>query len=289
MHAYAPLLTYLSSHLTNPIRKILGTFLFIFLTDLYAQTEAGIQTETSSFEELAVNRPSVFDGPGYLELGHTEDHLTNNYKNWSSQYLNLFVPMKEKGMFNIQLEDIQRYGIGDQQVSGTYAYSFRYGVLNFEASYSANATYLAKYSFGSTWNGRLPSAFGYTIAATQRQYMESLTHIYKLGLEKYVGDFRFAYTGILSTINQTQPAYGQVLQLQWVGSTNNKLGLAYSFGMEPTVLSPGSLASVKTQFIQIDGLYWLTKEIGITAALWHGMQGEYFERNGGQLGVRVAF
>lgn len=255
----------------------------------HAQTEVAIQTETTAFEELASNRPSVFDSSAYIETGYTEDHLTNNYKSWNSQYINLFVPLKEKGLFNIQLDNIQRYGIEDQQVSGTYAYPFRYGVLNIESSYSANATYLAKYSFGAIWNGRLPLSFGYTVGAVQRQYMESLTNIYKLGLEKYLGNYRLAYTGIVSTINQTQPAYGQLIQTQWVGPTNNRVGLAYSFGMEPTVISPGALASVKTQFIQLDGLYWLTKQLGVTASLWHGMQGDYYQRNGGQIGIRVAF
>ena len=253
---------------------------------VFAQFYPPVQTETSSLEEIDPNRPSVFDSPAYLEAGYTTDHLTNNYKTWNSQYVNIFVPLKQHGLFNIQLDNVTRYGLTAQVVSGTYAYPFKYGVLNVEGYYSANAAYLAKNALGTTWNGRLPESFGYILGATQRQYLESQSNIYKLGVEKYLGEFRFAYIGILSTINQTQPSFAQLFQAQWVGATNNRLGLSYSQGAEPMVVTQGTLASVKTQYVQLDSLYWLNKQVGVTVALWHGMQGDYYQRNGGQIGLR---
>ncbi len=260
---------------------------------LQAQSEtigiSPVQTETTPLEELAYQRPSVFDSKSYIEAGYTTDHLTNGYKTWDSQYVNVFVPLKHRGLFNIQVDNVKRYGITDQAISGVYAYPLTSGVLNVELSYAANAVYLAKSSAGAVWNGKLPNAFGYTIGTSQRQYLESQTAIYKLGLEKYLGNFRFAYTAILSTINGVQPAYAQLLQAQWVGENLNKLGLSYSRGMEPMVVSPGTLASIKTNYLQVDGLYWINKQVGLTTALWHGMQGDFYQRNGGQIGVRVAF
>ena len=260
---------------------------------LYAQSDTlginPIQTEITPFEELAYQRPSVFDSKPYVEAGYTTDHLTNGYQTWDSQYINVFVPLQHRGMFNIQVDNVKRYGIQDQAISGVYAYPFAKGVLNIEAGYAANAVYLAKSSVGLIWNGRLPNSFGYTIGTSQRQYLESQTAIYKLGVEKYFGNIRFAYTALLSTINGVQPAYGQLLQAQWVGDNLNKVGVSYAFGMEPMVVAPGALASIKTNYLQIDGLYWASNRIGITAALWHGMQGDFYQRTGGQIGVRVTF
>lgn len=189
----------------------------------------------------------------------------------------------------MQLDNVTRYGLTDQVVSGTYAYPFKYGVLNLEGYYSANAAYLAKYALGTTWNGKLPESFGYILGATQRQYLESQSNIYKLGIEKYIGELRFAYVDLLSTINQAQPSFAQLFQIQWVGATNNRIGLSYSQGAEPMVITQGTLASVKTQYVQLDGLYWLNKQLGLTVALWHGMQGDYYQRNGGQFGLRFNF
>ncbi|MEY3629365.1 MAG: hypothetical protein RLY91_1131 [Pseudomonadota bacterium] len=248
-----------------------------------------IQTEITPLEELAYQRPSVFDSKPYVEAGYTTDHLTNGYQTWDSQYVNVFVPLQHRGMFNVQVDNVKRYGITDQAISGVYAYPLTSGVINLELGYAANAVYLAKSSAGVIWNGRLPNGFGYTIGTSQRQYLESQTAIYKLGLEKYVGNFRFAYTALLSTINGVQPAYGQVLQAQWVGDNLNKVGVSYAFGMEPMVVAPGALASIKTNYLQVDGLYWASKRVGITAALWHGMQGDFYQRTGGQIGVRITF
>lgn len=271
------------------IEKKFRSLLCIALLPLAAHAQifnAPIQTETSSLEELAPSRPSVFDSSAYVETGYTTDQLTNNYKTWNSQYVNVFVPLKQDGMFNIQLDNVTRYGLNDQVISGTYAYPFKYGVLNLEGYYSANAAYLAKYALGTTWNGKLPEAFGYIASAVQRQYLESQTNIYKLGVEKYIGNLRFAYIDILSTINQAQPSFAQLFQAQWVGATNNRFGISYSQGSEPMVISQGTLASVKTQYIQLDSLYWLNKQLGVTVAVWHGMQGDYYQRNGGQVGLR---
>lgn len=251
-----------------------------------AQFNLPVQTETTSLEEIDPNRPSVFDSSAYIETGYTTDHLTNNYRTWESQYINFFVPLKKNGLFNIQLDNVTRYGLNDQVISGTYAYPFKYGVLNIEGYYSANAAYLAKTAYGATWNGRLPESFGYILGATQRQYLESQSNIYKLGVEKYLGQYRFAYVGILSTINLTQPSFAQLFQAQWVGATNNRFGVSYSQGSEPMVVTQGTLASVKTQYMQLDALYWINKKIGVTLALWHGMQGDFYQRNGGLIGLR---
>ena len=262
-------------------------------TTLWAQSEglgtSPVQTEITPLEELDYKRPSVFDSKPYIEAGYTTDKLSNGYQPWDSQYINVFVPFQARGLVNVQVDNVKRYGMGDQAIALAYAYPSSVGVLNLEAGYAANAVYLAKNSVGVYWNGRLPQSFGYTIGTSQRQYTESQSSIYRLGLEKYVGNFRFAYTGVLSMINGAQPAYGQVIQTQWVGDNLNKVGLAYSQGMEPMVVAAGALASIKTKFLQLDGLYWVTKQVGITAALWHGVQGDFYQRNGGQIGVRLTF
>ena len=245
-----------------------------------------IQTELTPLEELAYQRPSVFDSKPYLETGYATDRLTNGYQAWESQYVNLFLPMQQRGMFNIQANHLRRYGITDKALSVAYAYPFSVGVLNIEVGYAGNAAYLPKNNWGFSWNGRLPQNFGYTVGTLQRQYLESQSATYQLGVEKYFGNFRFAYTGLLSTINGTQATYGQLLQAQWVGENMNKIGLSYAQGLEPMVVSPGALAAIQTQYIQADGLYWLNKNVGITLSIWHGMQGDFYQRNGGQLGVR---
>lgn len=258
-----------------------------------AQQEPDLQTNVESFQELAPARPSVFDSSAYIEAGYTYDSLTNNYANWNSEYLNLFMPLHENGLVNVQLQNANRYGQVDQDINITYAYPFSYGILNLYGGASPNGHFLPESTLGTEWDGRLPNAFGYILGVNQKQfssfYSNASTNAYNVGVEKYIGEFRFAYVGTISTINRDAGSYASKVQAQWVGPTNNRLGITYAGGMEPTVVSLNNLASVQFSYVQVDSLYWLTKTIGITAALWHGREASYYQRNGGQLGLRFNF
>ncbi|NTW52713.1 MAG: YaiO family outer membrane beta-barrel protein [Chlorobiaceae bacterium] len=232
-------------------------------------------------------RPAVFDSPPSVEAGFTADHLTNNYAAWNSQYLSLTVPMKASGLFNLRLENVGKYDMTDQAISFAYSLPFDAGVLSVDGGYSANPGFLPKNSLGIGWNGHLPQGFGYIVGATQREYVDATTRIYRLGAEKYSGPFRFAYTALFSSIDNSRSKLAHQLQAQWISNEDNRLGLTYAFGVEPEVLGVGNISAINTRYIQLDGLYWLTKKVGVNAALWYGRAGDYYQHNGGQLGLRV--
>ena len=279
----------------NVKRAILGCLLTSMGISLnaFSQQEPGLQTNIESLQELAPSRPGVFDSSAYVEAGYTFDSLTNQYSNWNSEYLNIFLPFHENGLVNLQLQNANRFGQVDQDMNITYAYPFSYGILNLSGGASPNSHFLPQTAFGMEWNGRLPQNFGYILGANQKQfssfYSNASTNAYNLGLEKYIGEFRFAYVGTISTINRDQGAYASKVQAQWVGASNNRIGITYAGGMEPTVVSLNNLESIPFNYVQIDSLYWITESVGITAALWHGRESSYYQRNGGQLGLRLNF
>ncbi|MBU3603247.1 YaiO family outer membrane beta-barrel protein [Polynucleobacter sp. AP-Kaivos-20-H2] len=261
-----------------------------------AQNAVNVQIGTAALDELSTGyagRPAVFDAAPYVEIGSNYDQLTNNYASWSAQYLNLSLPLHENGLVNVQVQNVQRFSMVDQDLNIAYAYPTKLGVINLDGVYSANPNFLPQTSLGLGWNGKLPEGFGYIVAANQKQYSESYanaaTNMYSLGLEKYIGEFRFAYVGMVSSINRNQGSFASKVQGQWIGSSENRLGLTYAQGMEPAVVALNNLASIQFQYIQIDSLYWITKTIGVTTALWHGKEGSYYQRNGGQLGLRATF
>ena len=266
---------------------------FAFTPKAFSQQEPILETNVNSFEELTFNRPSVFDGSSYIEAGYSFDSLTNNYANWNSEYLNLFMPLHEKGLVNVQLQNANRYSQSDQDINLTYAYPFSYGILNINGGYSPNGHFLPQNTVGAEWDGRLPENFGYIFGANQKQfssfYSNASTNAYNLGLEKYISNFRFAYVGSISSINRQQGSYASKVQAQWVGESNNRLGVTFAQGIEPTVVGLNQLAVIQFNYVQIDSLYWITKDFGITSALWHGKEGSYYQRNGGQIGVRLNF
>jgi len=239
-------------------------------------------------QRAAFGRPAIFDSLSYVEGGYTADRLTNNGPNWKSEYVNFFVPMKDCGLVSARVENVQRFGVSDKAISLSYVYPFDSGVANLDGEYSANAAFLAKNSIGLGWNGKLPEGFGYTLGVAQRNYSEGLLNLYTFGVEKNAGEFRLAYTASISTIDKSKGEFSGRVQLLWISPGDNRLGFTYSGGVQPSVVSLGNLTTIQTQYVQLDGLYRLTKKVGVSAAFWHSKEGDYYQRNGGQVGLRVA-
>ena len=262
-----------------------------FLVNVNAQES--IETQSNSYSQFRSDIPQIFNSSAYIEAGVTFDRLSNNYDPWDSQYVHLFIPYQERGILNLQFQNLHRFSKTDQSYAINYAYPFRYGVLQVEAAFSPTANFTAQTAYGTGWNGFLPNGFGYIVNANQKQYNDSYANanlnIYNLGIEKYFGHFRAAYVRTLSNINQQQIEYAQRIQMQWIGQERNRLGITYSRGSEPAIIELNTLSSTPVQLIQIDALYWVTPRTGITAAIWHAEEGSYYMRNGIQLGVRLNF
>jgi YaiO family outer membrane protein len=261
--------------------------LFPFLWALAAVC-ALLQVSPAAAEEAVSTRPLIFDSSPFVEAGYTADYLTNHASDWHSQYVNISIPLKAFGLVNVRAENVERFGLSDQVESISYAFPCTIGVITLDGSYTGNPNFLAKNSVGVVWNGKLPEGFGYTLGAAQRNYSDLLLNIYTVGVEENVGQFRIAYTASFSAIGHSASEFSGMAQLLWISNGNNRIGLTYSEGVEPTVVSVGNLASIQTQYIQLDGLCWLTKKVGVTTAFWHSKEGHYYQHNGGQLGLRIS-
>lgn len=247
----------------------------------------GAQTENTPADQF--DRPAIFNSKPYAEIGASYEGLTNGYTPWQSQYLDLMFPLKQNGLVYIQLLNAERFSQVDQSAYLNYAYPFKYGVVNIEGSTTHNPQFLAQHFYGAGWNGRLPYQFNYLLSGRESSYLDGRTSNQNIGVDKYFDQFRLAYVATYSTLNSQKSGWLSKYQAQWFTKDNNRIGLTYSSGHEPTVVNIGNLTAIDTQQYQVDGLYWLTNDLGLTIAAWHAKQGNYYQRNGGQLGLRLVF
>lgn len=233
--------------------------------------------------------PSVFSQAPYAETGASYEHLTNGYTPWASQYLDITLPMKQRGLLYINLLNANRFSQNDTAAYLSYAYPLAYGVLSAEGGYTINPQFLTRNLYGLGWNGRLPYQFNYLVSAKESQYQVGKTQTFNLGLDKYFGNYRVAYTAVRSVLDYSQRSWLSKFQGQWFGDSGHRIGLTYTTGHEPMVVTVGNLLNIDVVTYQIDGLYRINDTVGLTVAAWHAVQGSYYQRNGGQIGVRVAF
>lgn len=240
-------------------------------------------------DSVSPSLPGVFSEKPYAEIGGSYEHLTNGYTPWASQYLDVTVPLKSNGLVYMNVLNANRFSQNDTAGYVNYAYPTKYGVVSAEGGYTINPQFLTKDLYGVGWNGVLPYQFNYLITGRASEYLVGNTRTINMGLDKYYGDFRLAYTLVRSVLDYSQRSWLSKFQVQWLGESGHKLGLLYSTGHEPMVVTIGNLSNVDVVTYQLDGLYKINKTVGLTASAWHSMQGAYYQRNGGQIGVRVAF
>lgn len=236
----------------------------------------------------AVFVPPIQQKNSYLELAHSQDKLSGDYQNWRSNQMNLFLSLPQKDSLSIELNRTQRFGLQDSSVYLNYTRPMQGGAANIELGYTPEAEFLFKRMYGVGWNGVIGGGYGYILAYRQRSYRDTLSDSMNLTLEKYFSDYRIAYTNTISSIDKSQTEQSHRLQLQWIGEANNRLGLTYASGNEPVYLGPSSLTAAHVSTVQMDAVWWV-KDIGISAAIWRVVQGNFYERTGAQLGLRLAF
>lgn len=251
-------------------------------------TNSRLSLAGSQENVIPSSRPAIFDSEPYVEFGASYESLTGDYAPWQSQYFNVTLPMKEDGLVYVQLLNAQRFSEQDSSVYINYSYPMSLGAINIEGSYDPNANFLAKNSGGVGWTGKLPDSFNYLISTKASNYSDSRINVINYGLDKYIGQFRLAYTLISSSLNSNSNVWANKFQVKWYSKSNNQIGFTYASGFEPLLVTPGNLTNVATKQVQLDGLYWIDK-IGITYSIWYGVEGSYYERSGGQLGLRVLF
>ena len=145
--------------------------------------------------------PSVFNQRPYAEVGGSYEHLTNSYAPWASQYLDVTVPFKEKGLLYTNLLNANRFSQNDTAAYLSYAYPLTYGVVSVEGGYTINPQFLTKDLYGLSWNGRLPYQFNYLLSARESAYLVGKTQTFNMGLDKYWGSYRLAYTLVRSVLD----------------------------------------------------------------------------------------
>lgn len=240
-------------------------------------------------EEALITTPSIFFKKPYVELGGSYEHLTNGYASWSSEYLDVTLPLEQHGLLYMNLMNANRFSQNDTAGYLNYAYPTAYGVLNAEGGYTINPQFLTKDLYGIGWNGRLPYQFSYLLSARASEYQVGNTRTINMGLDKYWLDYRFAYTLVRSVLDYEQRTWLSKYEMQWLSESGHRIGLTYATGHEPMVVTIGNLTNIDVVTYQVNGLLQVSQSVALSASAWHSMQGSYYQRNGGQVGLRLSF
>jgi YaiO family outer membrane protein len=229
--------------------------------------------------------------PTEIEVGVMPQHLTNNQPNWRETYVDFSHRFGERKTLYGSLRETTRFGANDTQgvLGGYYPLGARVtGVLEAGASPS-HVVLPHRWVFGQL-EFSLGSGWGVQTGLRHTEYDAAVVNMGNLTLERYMGNFRAAYTLYESWLQGAGGAPAHRFLVQYFYNDENQIGASYATGREAENVGPptGVLTSAVTNWT-IYGRHWFTRELGVSFEALHQRQGDLYTRQGIRLGLRYRF
>jgi YaiO family outer membrane protein len=225
------------------------------------------------------------------EIGATHESLTGGNRDWDSVYLDAVRNFGERRALAGGLRNVERFGLRDSEARlGYYHPLGATWTGHVEGSASDEHHVLPKYSVFGQVSGAFSGGLGVNAGLRRNEYTRATVHVLALGLERYWGNWRGAYTLYSGHPEGAGSASAHRFQLHYYYGTRSSIGLSGTRGRE--VENAGPPAGVLTsdvRSIALSGRHWMTPQWGLTWELLVHEQGDLYRRRGVLLGLRHRF
>ncbi|NOU00271.1 MAG: YaiO family outer membrane beta-barrel protein [Gallionella sp.] len=236
------------------------------------------------------NQPPAEILPYQMEVGSSYSKLSNGFADWSSYYVN--AEMKLAGRNNIygSMRQENRHSKNDTELMGGFYEPID---SNFtaviEGSMSPEHHFLPSRTFLGEVEYSGPSGWAGEVGMRHVEYNLAELNVLLLNAERSWSNYRVAYTrfqGFLLGRGSTNSS--QVQAAKYYGD-HNWYGITVSNGTELETLPDSQVLSSHVRAIVFSGLHWLKPRFGLAYAIGNYHQGNFYIRNGIQLGLRQQF
>ena len=189
------------------------------------------------------------------------DYLADNWRDTQFSFSHIFAKRKDVSVY---YENTERFSIQDHTagISVTYPLTGK-TTLYTELSYSPTHDVVPEYSGWLQLNQALSDGFGVILGIKQRKYSNDRVYTGDFTLEKYISDFRFAYTAYLSD-SDAGSSLAHRIQSSYYLNSDITLNLAFSTGTELEKSTiPGVIQKTDFSDIGLWGNYWIEKNLNI--------------------------
>lgn len=234
---------------------------------------------------LAEDSPAV-----ELELGAAYDRLDQGYADWRTVYVDGAYTLAPRQTLYGGLQDSQRFGLHDQSFTlGAYQPLSENLVLLAEASLSPTARVLPEWTGLTQLQWTLPAGWGLQLGYRQLNYEQARIHREQVGIERYWGQYRLAYTFFLNQVENAGNPASHLLQGSYYYGEGNQLTLNLAAGRETENIAPNGVISTDVRSAALTGLHWILPNWGLRYELGLTRQGDFYTRETLRLGIRHRF
>jgi YaiO family outer membrane protein len=227
--------------------------------------------------------------PYQVELGGNYAKLSNGARD-GSVYLAAEMKLDTRNNIYASFRRENRYAFMDNEAMGGF-YQPIDEQFSFVAEMSVSPTHyvvpsrsiLAQLEFMGL------KGWGANMGLRHAQYDNALMNVLSMNVERSWGNYRLAYSHFQGFwANHGSTSSGQLQAARYYGDYN-WFGLNFSDGSELDTLPDLQVTSTNVRTMIVNGRHWINRSVALTYAIGQSRHGNFYKRNGIQLGLRYQF
>ena len=218
------------------------------------------------------------------------DNLDHGQPDWKEELVQLaWKPKQGLAIFGAA-RATERFNLRDREgYGGAYVPLTPSLNLHVEASVSETHHVLARHATLAELSYKLGDGWVGSLAAKAARYETGNVHTAIGTVEKYAGDWRFAYTGYLSRPESGPWGASHRLSATWSRGTLTYASGSIGFGREIENVIPAGLLITDVRSATLGGGIEVVRNLGLGIELGYVHQGDLYTRRYARLGARYLF
>jgi YaiO family outer membrane protein len=225
-----------------------------------------------------------------LEVGAARENLDQGMADWESAYVEAEHRFDDRRVVYGALRRTERFGLTDRDwLAGFYHPLNDVWTLNGETGASSTRRVLPERTVAVNLHRRLDGGWGLGLGGRRTEYVNADAIGGMLGVERYFGSYRAAYSFALTQVSGASAEPGHRVQLNRYYGGRNNVGVALGRGREAENVPPRGVLTTDISSLALAGRHWLDRDWAVSyEAVLHD-QGTVYRRQGLRLGLRRAF
>lgn len=221
-------------------------------------------------------------------ISHGIDNLSGPRADWRETSLSLRHQLAPRSGFGLGATRIERFGISETQFSASADLPLTEQLTaSIDGNASGDHQILARHALGATLQYEFAKGWLLHGGARSSSYNDAHVNQSLLMLERYVGSYSVAGAWRAARALGATAHSGELRASYFYGERSS-LGLSLAAGKEAANIGGITrLGSVRSAALV--GRHWLDQRWAVTYALGHTRQGDFYTRNGINLGLQAAY
>lgn len=222
--------------------------------------------------------PDESDDGWTLLVGAGYDSLTNDLPSWNNQFVELQLRQRDS-LYIAQLGRNERYSSADVNVALGIEQNLKDGwFFGAGLSTASSPDYVPEFDINGHVGKSLVDGWVVDLGFGRREYPTETVTSLTGSVEKYRGNWRYAYSLGRSSLQGTSGFFGHQLTTNWFYGDTSNVAVSVNFGDEAEALGNGRVLETDVRGLALTGNHALNERLSIRWWLGTQEQGDFYRR-----------